>query len=159
VNADERTVRVKLDSIRNRTWALALDHVDVYDNKTQQLIRSIPLLDWYVADLVCEPDIAVDQSGTVFISHNLEPKLWQIDPDTFEVKQHTIQLVQREHLDIGFARLTFARDGTLFGIASAGGSLWQIDLRMERAHEVNGGAPMLDDCATGRLGAPVVLTH
>ena len=146
VNADGRTLRVKIDTMRDRTWMLAVDHVDVDDRQTGRLIRRIELPAWSVADFVCEPDVAFDRSGTVFISHNLEPKLWQIDPDTFELKQHTIRLVNRDHLDIGFGRLMFAPDGTLFGVGSAGGSLWHIDLDSARAHEVNIDSPGLNEC-------------
>lgn len=159
LNADQRTLRVKLDSVRDRTWVLGLNEVNVYDGQSGQLIRRIALPAWSVADFICEPDIAFDPSGTAYISHNLEPKLWRIDAHTFELKQLTIRLVNREHLDIGFGRLAFAPGGALFGVGSTGGSLWQIDLRNARAHEVKVDAPVLDECTCPYGGAAVAATH
>jgi hypothetical protein len=146
VNVDPGTLRVKADMTRKRIWVLTTDHVDVYDREMRRLIRRIELPAWSVAAFVCGPDIAFDRSGTAFISHNLEPKLWQLDPETFELKQHTIRLVDREQLDIGFGRLAFAADGTLFGVASTGGSLWRIDLAGARAHEVSAAPPGMNTC-------------
>jgi hypothetical protein len=159
IKADHGTLRVKVDIVRDRTWVLGLNQLDVYDRRSGQLIRRIALPAWSVADFICEPDIAFDSSGTAFISHNLEPKLWQIDGDTFELKQLTIRLVDREQLDIGFGRLAFAPDGALFVVGSTGGSLWRIDLRNARAHEVKVDAPVLDECTSPYRGALVAATH
>ena len=146
---DQRTLRVRIDAMRNRAWVLAADHVDVYDRQNWGLIRRIELPAWVVADFVCAPDVAFDPSGIAFVSHNLEAKLWQIDPDTFELKHHVIRLVNRDHLDIGFGGLVFAPDCTLFGAASTGGSLWRIDVAGASAYEVNVDAPGMDEC-TGK---------
>ena len=89
---------------------------------------------------------AFDRKGAAFISHNLEAKLWQIDPENFELREHAIRLLKREHLDIGFGRLAFAPNGMLLGVASSGGSLWQIDIGSARAQEVELDAPLPDTC-------------
>ena len=144
----QHALRVGLDNARNRVWVLGLDHVDVHDSRTNSLIRRIVLPPWSVADSVCPPDIAFDRSGTAFISHNVGPRLWQIDPDNFEVKEHSIRLLNREHLDIGFGKLVFASDGALFGVAASGGSLWRIDIHSASAHQVElDSAAFWNECA------------
>ncbi len=139
MQASQSVLRVRSDRVRDRTWALALDHVEVYDRVTRRLIRRIDLPPWWVADRVCQPDIVFDARGTAFISHNIEPKLWQIHADNFELKEHALRLVGKEHLDIGFSNLTFASDGTLIGKASTGDTIWRIDLESATAHEVEQG--------------------
>jgi hypothetical protein len=136
VHRSPDVLRVRVDTVRNRTWVLALGHIDVYDRRTWQLIRRIELPPWSVAAFICQPDIAIDAGGTAFISHNLEPKLWTIHADNFELQEHTFRLLGKEHLDIGFSSLSVAPDGTLMGKASVGGSVWRIDLHRETAVHV-----------------------
>jgi hypothetical protein len=146
LGGEDDALRVKIDAARDRTWVLGVTHVDVYDRRTQSLIRHISLPQWMVAYFVCGPDIAFDRTGAAYIAHNFEPKLWQIDPDTFELKAHTIRLVGKEHLDVGFGRLAFAPDGALYAVASSGGSRWRIDIASASARSVGADAPVRDDC-------------
>jgi hypothetical protein len=139
-------LRVKPDSIRDRLWVLDLKFVDVYGKRTDNLIQRINLPPWTVADSVCPPDIAFDRTGTAYISHNVEPKLWQIDPDTFQIKEHRLRLLQREHLDIGLTRLRFSADGTLFAGASLGGLQWRVDLESATAQLVDVLDSLSDEC-------------
>ena len=135
-------LRVKLDSPRNRVWVLGLDHVHIYDRYTKALIGRIALPGWSVADSLCEPDIAFDWHGTAIISHNVQPRLWEIDGTSLELREHAIRLVGRESLDIGFAKLTFVSDGTLIAADTSSGALWRIDLQNDTAHQVASiGAP------------------
>ena len=144
--ADQQVLRVRVDASRNRLWVLGLGHVDVYDLAKKHLIQRILLPEWYVAELICQPDMAVDPSGTVFISHNLQPKLLQIHPDTFQLKEHVIRLVNKEHWDIGFGRLAFGADGTLFAATASGASLWSIDFGTASARQIEPGARVSDEC-------------
>ena len=146
LNGDHATLRVRTDRVRERVWLLGVKHVEVYDRRTSSLIRRIDLPPWSVADFVCEPDIAFDRKGAAFISHNLESRIWEIDPDTFELKEHVLRLVGKERLDIGFGRLAFTQDGALFGVASTGGSLWRIDLATATARAVDASPPR-DECS------------
>lgn len=146
-DGDQQALRARVDSARHRLWVLDLDAVYVYDIATKHLIQRIALPDWYVADLICKPDMALDRSGTAFISNNLQPRLWEIDSESFQLKEHVIRLVTREHLDVGFGALAFAPDGTFFGLASPAGSLWRIDVRKAAAHQVEPDAFMPDACA------------
>lgn len=143
----DQVLRVRVDRARNRLWVLALEHVDVYDIANKRLIRRIQLPGWSVAELICPPDMALDRSGTVFISHNVEPKLWEIAADNFQVKAHALRLVRREHMEIGFGALAFASDGSLYGVAATGGTLWHIDIDNAGAHQVELGAFLPDACA------------
>ena len=139
-------LRVKPDATRDRLWVLDLGYVDVYDRRTDRLIQRIELPRWMVADFICPPDIAFDRMGSAYISHNVEPKLWQIDPDTFQLKEHRLRLLQREHLDIGLTRLRFSADGTLFAGASLGGLQWRIDLEHATGQLVEVEASVTDEC-------------
>jgi len=71
---DERdSLRIRTDASRSRHWVLGLDHVRVYDTASKKLIRQITLPNWSVARFICEPDIALDKSGSAFVSSNVEP--------------------------------------------------------------------------------------
>ena len=139
-NGSREALRVRFDTARNRLWVLSLDHVYIYDIAERHLIQRIALPSWSVADLVCDPDLVLDRSGTAFISHNAEPRLWQIDADNFQLREHVLQLPNGDHREIGFGGLTFAADGNLFGVAALSGSLWRIDLTNASAHEVSSDA-------------------
>lgn len=147
LDGDRQVLRVRVDAARDRLWVLGIEHVDVYDITQKRLIRRIPLPGWYVAELICPPDMALDRSGTVVISDNVQPRLWQVAGDTFQVTEHALRLVNREHVDIGFGGLAFAADGSLFGIAATGGSLWRIDLDSASARQVELGRFLPEACA------------
>jgi len=89
----------------------------------------------------------LDRSGTAVISHNLEPRLWEIDANTFQLKAHAIRLVNKEQLDIGFGGLGYAHDGALLGVTASGGSLWSIDIASASARQVQLAMPLPDTCA------------
>jgi hypothetical protein len=145
-SGSQQALRVRVDAARNRLWVLGLDHVYVYDIANKRLIRRIALPGWSVASFICPPDMALDRSGAAFISHNVQPRLWQIDADSFQLKEHVIRLLNREGWEIGFGGLAFAPDGTLFGVTALAGSLWWIDIGNARAHQIELDAPVLDAC-------------
>ena len=147
-----------MDTARNRLWVLGIDHVYVYDIARKHLIRRIALPEWSVteADFTCLPDIALDRSGTAFISNNVQPRLWQIDGDSFRLQEHVIRLINRESWDIGFGGLAFAPDGTLFGITALAASLWRIDIGTASAHQVEVDALAPDACTLTTLVAQTV---
>lgn len=138
-------LRMRVDTARDRLWILTPDHVDIYDIKEKRLIRRIALPGWSVADYICQSDIALDRSGAAFVSDNAQPRLWHIDADSFQLKEHGIRLISKEHWNIGFGGLAFAADGTLFGIDASGRSLWVIDIGRKSAHQVVLGAPALSE--------------
>ena len=131
-------VRFRVDSARNRLWVLGPEHVAVYDRSTRGLVRRIEWSGWNIAEFVCQPGLALDRSGAAFISDNVQPRVWRIDPDSFEIREHAIRLVGREQLDIGFGELAFGEDGALYGVAATGASAWSIELASSRAYELPG---------------------
>lgn len=120
--------RIRRDAARNRVWLLGLDNVRVYDGQSKRLIRTIALPSWSVARLACDPDLVLDRSGSAIVSSNVQSRLWRVDADSFEVKEHPITLQGRERWDVGFAALAIGADGTLLALTSVSKSLWRIDL-------------------------------
>jgi len=120
--------RIRRDAVRNRIWLLGLDNVRVYDGQSKRLIRTFALPSWSVARLSCDPDLVLDRSGSAIVSSNVQPRLWRIDADSFEVTEHPVSLQGRERWDVGFAALAIGGDGTLLALTSVSKSLWRIDL-------------------------------
>ena len=145
-HGQQRALRVKVDAARNRLWVLGLEHVYVYDITGKQLIRRVVLPNRSVAGFVCSPDMALDRSGSAFISSNVESRLWKIDAEDFSIKQHEIRLHAGEGRDIGFGALTFAADGTLFALTAYASSLWRIDIANSSANEVELSERVLNAC-------------
>lgn len=140
-------LRIRLDAARNRLWVLGIDDVRVYDTKKKQLARRIALPGWSVGLSVCMPDLALDRSGSAFISSNIQPRLWRIDAESFEVKAHEISLHEREMWDTGFGAIVFGADGTLFALTSSAGSLWKIAIDKARARMIRLDVPVFKVCA------------
>ena len=132
----QRALRVKVDTARNRLWVLALEDVYVYDITGKQLIRRVVLPNRSVAGFVCSPDMALDRSGSAFISSNVESTLWKINTDDFDIKEREITLHAGASRDLGFGALTFAADGALYALTASEGSLWRIDVATLSANEV-----------------------
>jgi hypothetical protein len=145
---DERdALRVTTDTARNRRWVLGLDDVRVYDTAKKRLIRRIELPNWSVARFVCNPDMVLDGLGSAYISSNVQAKLWRIDAESFEVKEHEISLLGRERWDVGFGALAFAADGNLIALTSLAGSLWKIDVAKASGHIIEQNNRYLNVCA------------
>jgi len=138
---------IRRDAARNRIWLLGLDDVRVYDAESKRLIRKIALPSWSVARFICDPDMVLDSSGSAIISSNVQARLWRVDADSFEVKEHGISLQGREQWDVGFGALAFAPDGTLLALTSSGGSIWKIDVARARASMIEPNNPPSRACA------------
>ena len=140
-------IRIRADTARARLWVLGLDNVRVYDAVTKKLIREVALPSWTVRRLVCDPSLALDRSGSAFISGNVTPTVWRIDADSFQVKKQEIQLQGREQWDTGFGALAFAADGTLYALTSVVGSLWKVDVAKASANMIQVNDPPEIECA------------
>lgn len=144
---DEReAIRTMTDTVRGRLWVLGLEHVRVYDAVTKKLIRQVALPGWSVVGFACDPNLALDRSGSAFISSNVIPRIWRIDADSLQVKMHEISLEGREW-DTGFGALAFAGDGTLYAVSSVMGSLWKIDVAKASASMIQLNYPPVKECA------------
>jgi hypothetical protein len=139
-------LRIRSDAARSRQWVLTPDGVRVYDVGTKALIREIVLPGWSIARILCHPDLALDRSGSAYISSNIEPKLWRIDGDSFEVGVREIRLNEREQWDVGFGALAFSAEGTLFAMTYRGGTLWRVDIQKGDARMVRAYPGLLKPC-------------
>jgi hypothetical protein len=139
-------LRIWSDAARSRQWALTPDGVRVYDVGTKALIREIVLPGWSIARILCHPDLALDRSGSAYVSSNIEPKLWRIDGDSFEVGVREIRLNEREQWDVGFGALAFSAEGTLFAMTYRGGTLWRVDIQKGDARMVRAYPGLLKPC-------------
>lgn len=145
-DALHNSLRLRRDEARKRIWSLGLDDVRVYDADSKRLVRQIALPGWSVSRFVCNPDMALDSSGSAIISSNAQAKLWRIEADSFEPTVREIRMHEREQWDIGFGALAFAADGSLLALTSLGGSLWRIDVGTGDARMVEANAPLLNVC-------------
>jgi sugar lactone lactonase YvrE len=147
VDVQHDGLRIRRDAARNRIWLLGLDDVRVYDAESKRLIRKIALPSWSVARFICDPDVVLDSSGSAYISSNVHSRIWRIDADSFEVKEHEISLQGREQWDNGFGALAFAADGALYALTSSAGSLWKIDIAKASASMIAPDNPPSRACA------------
>ena len=129
---------VRADPARNRLWVLDLEVISVYDNTNGRRLRRIVLPEWIVLpkQYSCLPDLALDSSGTAFVSSNVLPVLWRIDPQRYEVTRIELALDTDTDKDVGFTGLSFAGDGTLLAAGAMAAALWQIDTSAASARKV-----------------------
>ena len=128
----------RADPERNRLWVLEPESLTLYDNLNGRRLRRLALPDpFFVGDEhACPPDIAFDASGTVFVSSNVLPVLWRVDPQRFEVTRIEIALGADGDKDVGFTGLSFAADGVLIAAGTTFRSRWHIDLPSATASKV-----------------------
>jgi len=129
---------VRADPARNRLWVLDHEVISVYDNTNGRRLRRIVLPDWIALPqrYSCLPDLALDSSGTAFVSSNVLPVLWRIDPQRYEVARIELVLDTDNDKDVGFTGLSFAGDGTLLAAGAMAAALWQIDTSAARARKI-----------------------
>jgi hypothetical protein len=129
---------VRADAERNRLWVLEPEALSLYDNTNGRRLRRLALpLPFFVGEEhACAPDIAWDSAGTVFVSSNVLPVLWRVDPQRFEVTRIEIELGADGDKDVGFTGLSFAADDVLIAAGTTYASLWRIDLRTGGASKV-----------------------
>ncbi|MBI3370998.1 MAG: hypothetical protein HY017_04460 [Betaproteobacteria bacterium] len=135
--------RFQVDDRRNRVWVLNHDAVYVYDIPERILVKRIELPDWTVAGqgYSCAPGLALAPSGAAFVTSNVLPTIWEIDPQSLVVRQHRLALDADNDKDVGFTSLAYTRDGRqLLGVSSSLGSLWRIDLAAGKAYKVREGS-------------------
>ena len=144
----QQVLRIREDPERNRLWLLDHDSVSLYDNRSGKLLQRIVLPGWIIVgnEFSCPPDLALDPSGAVFVTSNVLPVLWRVDPVQFEVTLLDIERDADQDKDMGFTGLAFAADGTLLAANATHGTLWQIDLAASSARKVASYAPVRGSC-------------
>ena len=144
---------VRADPARNRLWVLDPSGLTLRDSLNGRQLRHVSLPELFLAagDRVCRPDIAFDAAGTVFVSSDVLPVIWRVDPQRFEVTRIEIALETDADKDVGFTGLSFAGDGIVIAAGTTFASIWRIDLNAARASKV-AAYP-----ASGRACDPAVL--
>ncbi len=126
---------VRVDLAHNRRWVLREDALTVYDHMNGRRLRHIILPDWVLAGPKdgCAPDIVLDASGAALVSSNVQPVLWRVDPQRFQIIRIALELETDTDKEVGFTGLSFSADGELIAAGATFASLWRIDLAAGRA--------------------------
>lgn len=129
---------VRADTARNRLWVLDTTGLALHDNISGRRLRHIALPGLFLAgtDYFCPPDMAFDAAGTVFVSSDVLPVIWRVDPQRFEVTRIELALDPDDGKDVGFTGLSFASDGGLIAAGATFPSLWRIDVDRASASKV-----------------------
>ena len=143
----KHVLRVRLDAERQRIWVLDAAGLFAYEAATSRLIRHWALDDTQHSHEHCLPDIAVDPSGSVFVSSAIRPKLWRIDGATLEGSDHEVATDADEGKDFGFSALAFAGDeSTLYAASATTGALWRVDAARHTATKLTLPRPLYGAC-------------
>jgi hypothetical protein len=141
-------LRVRVDARRDRLWVLDIGRVHVIDLATNRRIRTVALPNWMFsahADM-CLPDLALDEHGAAFVSDNMQPKLWRIDPADFSIRERVVSRDAFRDLDVGFTALAIGEGGVMFAAMAAPGLLWRRDTGVFRAEHVPLASRLLGVC-------------
>jgi hypothetical protein len=124
-------LRVISDPAHGRRWVLGWGAAYAYDTATGQLIRRVPLSGASLSGArgLRRPDMVLSRSGAVIVSSNVEPVLWRIDPERFEVSRIDIVVDSDKDKDFGFTALSWISDEkTLYAMSTVAATQWRIDL-------------------------------
>ena len=131
VEHSTQALRTKIDLARGLRWELEWSGVVVRDLATGRTIRQVhlPGATFAGARDSSFPDMVVGRTGAVFVSSNVQPRLWRISPARFEVEVYDIRLDSEQGKDFGFDNLAWEADERVLRATSApGGSAWRIEL-------------------------------
>jgi hypothetical protein len=144
---------VRADAERNRLWVLEPEALTLYDNTNGRRLRRIVLPDVVLAGEghACPPGVVLDRAGTVFVSSNVVPVVWRIDPQGFDVTRIPLALSADTDKDVGFTGLSLTGDGALIAAGATFGSLWRIDLAAASATKVASYPASADACDPAML--------
>ena len=135
-DADRPVLRVQVDRARGTRWELGWGTASAYDIATGQLLRNVSLEGANLSGArdVALPDMVLTRFGAVIVSSNAQPSIWRISPSRFEVERFDLEVDSDHDKDFGFTALTWsAGERELFGVSTATGSLWRIDLATSKA--------------------------
>jgi hypothetical protein len=129
---------VRADAERNRLWVLEPEALSLHDNINGRRLRRVALPEPFFVEghHALAPDIAWDASGTVYVSSNVLPVLWRVEPVSLVVKRIELDLGADGDKDVGFTDLRFAANGELTATGTTFPSQWRIELRSARASRI-----------------------
>ena len=137
--ARPHVLRAELDEAGGTIWALHAGGIDVYDGTSSEKVRAIRLPGWTWASApdVCPPDFTLTPNRHVLVTSNVLPVIWRIDPASFDVSRHEVDVEDHRDRDVGFAGLAYAAlDGSVFAVGAHDGALWRIDPSLTLAQPV-----------------------
>ncbi len=143
----------RADAARSRLWVLDARGLALHDSVNGRRLRHVELPGLFLAgsDNLCPPDIAFDATGTVFVSSDVLPVIWRVDPERFEVTRIELALDADRDKDIGFTGLSFASDGIVIAAGATVPSLWRIDLNRASASKIASYPASARACEPGAL--------
>jgi len=143
----------RTDPARGRLWVLDASGLALHDSINGRRLRHVELPGLFLAggDELCPPDLAFDAAGTVFVSSDVLPVIWRVEPERFEVTRIELALDADQHKDVGFTGLSFASDGIVIAAGATFPSLWRIDLNRASASKVASYPPSAGACEPGGL--------
>jgi hypothetical protein len=147
-------LRFRMDEARERGWILTRMGVLVFDLKSRQTMRYVPLPDWHWAGqpFGASPELALGPAGEALITSDILPTLWRVDATTLRVSTHELVLDEDGDKDVGFSGLAYsAQHGAFFAVSPLHGSLWRIDPLLRRGQKIALSAPLAGAAALSVL--------
>ena len=131
-----------------QTWVLNADGVYLQQARKARVEIKLPEWQWAHEPYACPPALAIGPRGEALVTSNVLPVLWKIDPQTFAVTVHHLQLDADTDKDVGFSGLVYsARDGAYFAVSELHGTLWRIDPLLRRAQKIALSEPVRGACS------------
>ena len=137
----KRTLRLKIDSLRNRLWLLDTDGVYLYALKENRLLGRVALPESIVTRKDCLPDLALDSFGAAYVSDNRRPVIYVIREQVHDAPLHKTDAPMTfsgaPPNDGGFSALAFVGEPPVLVAGSAStGRLWRVDVARNIATEI-----------------------
>lgn len=143
-------VRSQIDAERGRVWIVSRRGVALYDAAAQGELRYVSLPDLIYAGEPqgCLPGIALSPAGETVISSDVMPVLWRIDPKTFAVTRHELQLDADNNKDVGFTEIRYSTErGEYVALSGIHGTVWRIDRELRYARKTARQLPRDGNCS------------
>ena len=142
-------LRTASDSHRSYQWELAWDSVALYEGSRSTLIRRLPLAGATQSGArnSCPPELAIGPTGSAYVTSNILPVLWRIDPASMRVERLDFSVEDDPLRDFGFTGLGWSADGsTLYATSTVDGAAWHLDPATLRATRIGQPGAANRDC-------------
>ena len=136
LHEEGQPLAIALDLSRGRRWEMRWDEIIARDIASGEVERRIRLPGATLAGARDSslPGMVLGRSGALYVSSNVQPRLWRVSPSRFEVEIYDIELAQDTGKDVGFADLAWeANESTLRAKGAPEGTAWRIELHSATA--------------------------